>query len=196
VVKNKQGKIIMATRMQNSNQYIINNQDIFESVRKRVSAGNGGCTVFVPHVCNNIDLFGAGFAGQVANEYPSVKANYHMLGKTFLKGNRGLGYSQILNTYEDPKYKHKLYFVNMIAQNGIRGSNNTRPLNYAALVKCMVEIKQYIHQNTGFLNKNEQIEIHAPKFGSGLAGGNWNFISDLIDDIWGNHTVYIYNYKK
>jgi hypothetical protein len=40
----------MATRTQNSNQYIINNQDIFESVRKRVSPGNAGCNVFVPHV--------------------------------------------------------------------------------------------------------------------------------------------------
>jgi hypothetical protein len=37
-----------------------------------------------------------------------------------------------------------------------------------------------------------RVEIHAPKFGSGLAGGNWLFISDLIDDIWGNINTFIY----
>jgi hypothetical protein len=26
-------------------------------------------------------------------------------------------------------------------------------------------------------------DIYAPKFGSGLAGGNWEFIEELIDEI-------------
>jgi hypothetical protein len=170
------------------------NHDIFEIIQNRVSAGNNGATVFVPHVCNNIDLFGAGFAAQVAVKFPSVKADYHMLGKNFLKHN--LGYAQILKVYEDSKFRHKLYIVNMIAQNGVRGGNNSRPLHYGALVKSMNQLNQYIAMNTEFVNKTENIEIHAPKFGSGLAGGNWNFISDLIEDIWGKFFVTIYNYKK
>lgn len=168
------------------------NNNLFSIIKERVSAGNNGCTVFVPHVCNNIDLFGAGFAAQVAENYPSVKTDYHLLGKNFLKNN--LGYSQILKVYEDPKFRHKLYFVNMIAQNGVRSGNNPRPLHYGALVKSMIQLTQYIAMNTGFLHQTEKIEIHSPKFGSGLAGGNWNFIQDIIDDIWGRHTIYIYNY--
>jgi hypothetical protein len=82
----------------------------------------------------------------------------------------------------------------MIAQNGIRSPENNRPLNYLALVKSMNSLSQYIHTNTGFINKNEKIEIHCPKFGSGLAGGNWNFITDLINDIWGKFFVTVYNY--
>jgi len=178
----------------NKHNYILTNNDLFESIEKRISAGNMGSTIFVPHVCNNIDLFGAGFAGQTADHYPNVKSNYHLLGKTFLKNN--LGHAQILKVKEDSKYRHKLYFVNMIAQNGIRNNSNNRPLNYAALVRSMVLLSSFIQNNTGFANKSENIEIHAPKFGSGLAGGNWNFISDLIEDIWGRYTVFIYNYKK
>lgn len=178
----------------NNTNIVYSNDNIFEIVKKRVSAGNNGATVFVPHVCNNIDLFGAGFAAQVAEKFPSVKADYHMLGKNFLKNN--FGYSQILKVFEDPKFHHKLFFVNMIAQNGVRGSNNTRPLHYPALVKSMISLQQYIHMNTGFINKTENIEIHAPKFGSGLAGGNWNFIQDLIDDVWGRFFVTIYNHKR
>lgn len=174
--------------------FILNNKDIFEEIHKRVSAGNDGSTVFVPHVCNNIDLFGAGFAAQVADRYPSVKADYHMLGKVFLKNN--LGYSQILKIFEDQKYKHKLYFVNMIAQNGIIGQNNTRPLDYYALVRSMSSLSSFIQNKTGFSNGSEKIEIHCPKFGSGLAGGNWNFISDLISDIWGKYNIFVYNPKS
>ena len=176
------------------NKFMLSDNDLFESISNRITSGHLGSTVFVPHVCNNIDLFEAGFAAQVADRFPEVKANYHMLGKTFLKSN--LGHSQILKVQEDPKYKHKLYFVNMIAQNGIRNNNNIRPINYAALVRSMMGLSSFIHNNTGFLNKSETIEIHAPKFGSGLSGGNWNFISDLIDDIWSKYTVFIYNYTQ
>jgi|694.fasta_scaffold92165_7 hypothetical protein len=177
--------------------FIYSNNDIFESVRERVTGGNNGCTVFVPHVCNNIDLFGAGFAAQVAEKYPSVKADYHMLGKNFLKNN--FGYSQILKVFEDPKHKHQLYFVNMIAQNGTKNPKNLRPLNYFALAKSMQTLSNHIQNNTGYKNGLEKIEIHCPKFGSGLAGGNWDFITNLIEDIWSSKffvTVYNYNPKR
>lgn len=184
----------MNTRIQNEHKYILSNKNLFEVAESRIKAEQNGATVFIPHVCNNIDLFGAGFASSIADVYPEVKANYHMLGKNFLRQN--LGHSQIIKIKEDSKYKHSLYVVNMIAQNGIRNPNNIRPLNYAALVKSMVQVSQFIHMNTGFLKQTENIEIHAPKFGSGLAGGNWNFISDLIDDIWGKFFVTIYNPVK
>lgn len=174
----------------NKNVYLINNKNIFESIRQRVSAGNNGATVFVPHVCNNIDLFGAGFAAQVASEFPSVKADYHMLGKKFLQNN--LGYSQILKVAEEPKYRHKIFFVNMIAQNGIIDQKmNPRPLNYEALINCMVNLRNFI-KNSGL----DRVEIHAPKFGSLRAGGDWKFISDIIDDVWKNIPVMIYNYSS
>jgi hypothetical protein len=182
------------TLNKNYKNIMYSNSDIFSVIKNRITAGNNGATIFVPHICNNIDLFGAGFAAQIAEYYPSVKADYHMLGKNFL--NHNLGYSQILKVAEDSKYKHKLYFVNMIAQNGIKNPRNPRPLNYLALTKAMNNLSQYIHMNTGFINKTENIEIHAPKFGSGLAGGNWNFISDLIEDIWGKFFVTIYNYPS
>lgn len=168
--------------------------NLFDIVDMKVKSDHTGCTIFVPHVCNNVDLFGAGFAAQVAERYPAVKTNYHLLGKTFLRNN--MGHCQIIKVYEEPKYKHKLYFANMIAQNGLPNNKNARPLNYLGLVRAMVNLSVHIKSNTGFSQKNERIEIHAPKFGSGLGGGNWNFISDLIEDIWGDYDVFIYNYSK
>lgn len=182
----------MRTKTAKINKYILSNENIFDIAEKRITAGHTGATVFVPHVCNNLDLFGAGFAASIDSQYPIVKANYHMLGKNFLRHN--LGHAQIVKVKEDKKYKHAFYAVNMIAQNGIKSVSNPRPLNYAALVKSMIQVSQFIQNNTGFSNKTENVEIHTPKFGSGLAGGNWNFISDLIEDIWGKYTVFVYQY--
>lgn len=107
-----------------------------------------------------------------------------------------MGHCQIIQVFQEPKYKHRLIFANMIAQNGTPNPKNNRPIDYLALVKSMASLSNYIKHNTGFTQKTESVEIHAPKFGSGLAGGNWNFITDLIEDIWGDYNVYIYNYSK
>lgn len=163
--------------------------DLFDNIEQIVRAGNNGSSVIVPHVCNNLDLFGAGFAAEIVRHYPIVKENYHLLGKSFLQNN--LGYVQFIEVLSDKKYEHRLVFANMIAQRGIiNKTSNPRPLNYLALVKSMVGVSQYISKNF-----DGDVQIHAPKFGSGLAGGNWTFIRELLSDIWGNTTVFIYEYK-
>lgn len=166
---------------------IIKDKNLFDIIKLRVEAANNGNTVVIPHVCNNVNAFGAGFAGQVALLYPEVKANFHLLGKK-----NKLGHTQFVSVKSDKKYKHQIVFANMIAQNSLIGPQNSRPLNYAALVHTMIDVRMYI-KDLEQQTESNKIEIHAPKFGSGLAGGNWNFISDLIEDIWSGIPVYIYS---
>jgi len=168
--------------------------NLFDYVSQNVRAGNNGSSVIVPHVCNNIDLFGAGFAAEISQHYPIVKENYHLLGKSFLKNN--LGYVQFVEVLSDAKYGHKLVFANMIAQNGTFNKiSNPRPLNYLALTNSMVAVSRYISQNSIQFTDHQKFQIHAPKFGSGLAGGNWHFIKDHINDIWHKHNVIIYSHQ-
>lgn len=169
-------------KIKNNDSIKIIKADIFSSSKNIIQSKNLGATVVVPHVCNNIGVFGGGFAACVRNNYPIVSTNFELLGKK-----TKLGYVQYITAAEDDLYKHKLIFANMIAQNNIIGPNNRRPINYEALVKCMVDVRQFINS----LDK-DKIQIHCPKFGSGLAGGNWNFISDLIRDIWPSIDVIIY----
>lgn len=177
----------------NLSKYLLSNNNIFDIVKQRIAADKFGCSVIIPHVCNNIDVFNGGFAAAIAAEYPMVKQNYHMLGKSFLKNN--FGHTQFIEVLSKNKYNHKLYFANMIAQDGLPSHTKNRCINYAALVKCMINVSAFIKK----INQNadsDKIEIHAPKFGSGIAGGNWNFISDLIEDIWSKYDVFIYQYNK
>lgn len=155
-----------------------NKNNIFENTRQIVRSQNTGPTIIIPHVCNNINLFGAGFAAAIAQEYPIVKENFHLLGKNTL-----LGHVQNITVLENKSYGRKLIISNMIAQNGIISNNNKRPLNYGALSYCMYNIKS-LARDILKTTDSSSVEIHAPKFGSGLAGGNWLFIEELIRDIW------------
>lgn len=165
--------------------------DLFDYIHHYINADHNGSSVIVPHVCNNINLFGAGFAGAIAKNYPIVKENYHMLGNSFLKNN--LGHTQFIEVAKNKIYGHKIIFANMIAQNGTISASNPRPINYLALIKSMVSVSKYIIANH---SDDSSIQIHAPKFGCGLAGGNWNFIQYLIEDTWKDFSVNIYEFKK
>lgn len=176
----------MTTKPTIERRYSIVKGNIFEHASNRIKAGSNGCHVIIPHVCNNVNAFGAGFAADVAEHFPEVKANFHMLGK-----NAKLGNVQYVTVKTDPQYKHTLTIANMIAQNKLISPKNPRPLNYAALAYCMSNVKNMaltLKDHT----ESTSVEIHAPKFGSGLAGGNWNFILDLIDDVWYDLDVFVY----
>ena len=160
--------------------------NIFEVTKNIVQSKHLGSTIIVPHVCNNIGLFGAGFAAAVRASYPIVATNFELLGRK-----TKLGYVQYVRVMKDPEYLHELIFANMISQNGTISPNNPRPLDYEALVKSMIDVRNYAQS----LDK-EKTQIHCPKFGSGLAGGEWKFIEKLIEDIWGDQTIVIYEYKK
>ena len=165
---------------------LIKDKNIFDMINQRIIGGVNGSSVIVPHVCNNINAFGAGFAGCVSEKYPEVKANFHMLGSK-----AKLGQTQFINVKTDKTYRHSIVFANMIAQNKLVSPKNQRPLNYAALVYCMNEVRSLAKKMQSGSDK-QNVEIHCPKFGSGLAGGNWNFIADLISDIWFDMTVFVY----
>ena len=70
-------------------------------------------------------------------------------------------------------------------------TKNSRSIHYGALVKCMYSIKYYAED----LYKNYpdfKVEIHSAKIGVGVQGGNWNFINDLMLDIWPEIKIQIY----
>jgi hypothetical protein len=159
--------------------------DLFNFITDRIHAGLMGASVVVPHVCNNKNIFGGGFTSSINKHFPLVKHNFDLLGN-----NVKLGTVQYVSVLKENLYKREIIFANMIAQNGTINKENSRPLNYHSLMIGMVNIKKMIMAVNK--EKDDNIEIHAPKFGSGLAGGNWRFIEHLIEDIWQNIPVFIY----
>jgi hypothetical protein len=71
----------------------------------------------------------------------------------------------------------RLVIINMIGQHTCGHDAAGRPpVRYTALVDCL--------RFVGDMAAAWGSEIHAPAFGSDLAGGDWNFIEELIKECW------------
>jgi hypothetical protein len=135
--------------------------DLFESVKK-VSKNTD---VVIPHVVNNKGAFGAGFVVPLANHYREAKASYLAWYE--------LGLAKLGSMYPVPiANTGNITVCHMCAQT----LGGERPLYYNMLTRCMDKVGEYA--------KEHRAIIAAPAFGSGLAGGNWNFIHQLIYDCW------------
>lgn len=162
--------------------------DLFQNV-KSVSTD-----VIIPHVCNNIGAWGSGFVLPLAKNYPEAKEAY----LKWYKGENWIGSSEFaIGNTQIVAVDPGVFVANMVAQDGItKGSMGDRsrvvdrPLRYDSLVKCMIEVAEFA------LAIYPRMVIHCPKFGSGLAGGDWNFIEYLIEDIWNKSDIdtVIYTY--
>jgi O-acetyl-ADP-ribose deacetylase (regulator of RNase III) len=149
---------------------------------------------FICHVCNDCGAWGAGFVLALNEHYPQAK-------KEYLKWYSGgeittvvmpleLGITQFVNAAPN------VVICNMIAQHGI---GHTRPLRYNALASCMDHVARVMEASKlcrdtksaiiDLKKVDHQPEIHAPFFGAGLAGGDWNFIEQLIIDCWSSRDI-------
>ena len=146
-----------------------------------------------PHVCNDIGGWGSGFVVAISEKYSEPSKFYRKWhkDKIFHQFSKDvpfeLGEVQFVNVE-----KHVI-IANMIAQhNTIK--NSIKPIRYRHLANCMhtvgVFCKKYKNHINALLTKNDKqaidnpVEIRCPLFGAGLAGGKWEIIDALIDELW------------
>jgi O-acetyl-ADP-ribose deacetylase (regulator of RNase III) len=152
---------------------IYKKNDIFEQVQKHD---------IIAHICNNKGKFGAGFSGELAKKFPESIQSYLSHIKVMEKLE-----IPTLGTIHIKKYPIKKHtIVDMIAMDGVRSKINIVPLRYQALEKCLQTLRDYLEFN--FINA----AIKMPKIGSGLAGGDWNKIVEIIDKIFKRYRILIY----
>ena len=140
---------------------------------------------YVPHVVNNIGRMGSGFALAAMTHYPVVREDYLRWFEATelsheLKNPFQLGKTQFVVVQATPT----IVICNMVAQSGLIGSNNPKPIKYAALLQCMTQVAENIRICCG-----TAASIHAPMFGSALAGGKWELIQELIEECWRDFPV-------
>lgn len=125
--------------------------------------------VVIPHVCNDEYVMGSGFVVPLIRKWPQVYEQY--------RNNRPpIGESQFV-VVED-----NIVVANMVAQH-LTVRSHAKPIRYLHLANCMEQVRQFAQGD---------YEIICPLFGAKLAGGNWDFIEELIDEIWKELTVTVY----
>jgi hypothetical protein len=140
----------------------------------------------IPHCCNDINSFGSGFAGAVARHFPEVKERYHSWCNKGVDFQSGKPFE--LGQFQSVQVNKNTYFLNMIGQRGVRGQDNPKPCKYGHLFTCIKDISTMIQ-----LSKNSEVEIITVKFGSDLAGGDFQIIKEFIEDYWSFVPVTIFS---
>jgi hypothetical protein len=180
----------MKTRTKKPLNITVSKSDIVKAAKSAVYGKEYGYSVVIPHLCNNYAKYVATSASSTIlsseKNYPHIETNYHLLGKNFLAKNPG--YVQFIDVETEKEYNRRLVIANMICNNGLYSNINRRPINYAYLVKSMVDIKKFILTN---FNSESKVKIYMPKFNS-KTGANWNFVSLLMEDIWSNINVVVF----
>lgn len=144
--------------------------DLFKGVEQAVAAGR---QVLIPHVVNNKGGWGKGFVVPLAKHYPFAKERYERQ-------------SYELGTVAYCGFGGPVGVANMVAQDGYASKTNPRPLRYYRLAECLSEVTKAVAKD------HPKREIHMPKFGTGLAGGDWTIIREMVEDAFDGLDVYIY----
>ncbi len=138
----------------------------------------------IPNIAHGVNCQGAmgsGVAKAIYLKYPSVRylyIDYHnSLTQQGLTDVDFLGDVQVINLLGGKKV------FNMFTQRNF-GSDGFRYVNYAAVAQCFKTL-------CDILPKGSKVAI--PKIGAGLAGGDWEILSRIINDAVGDSldiTVY------
>lgn len=138
------------------------------------------------HGCNCFHTMGAGIAREIKDRYwtPFVadknNTKYGDINK--------LGSYTYVGITSNIKHDHMFYVVNAYTQYTYRKRNSDQ-LIYDSIRKCLINIRNdFIEEPEWF-----DLKIGYPKIGAGLAGGDWNIISKIIDQEFNglNHTLVI-----
>lgn len=149
---------------------------------------NPNAIKIIPHCCNDLGRWGAGFVVPLGQHFPQAQKDYQEYVEC---QNKAPNDDALLGDTIFTKVPPKVVIANMIAQKGIGRPN--KPIRYWALVKCMESVRK---AGRIIQEKGAKVEIHTPLFGAGLAGGKWELIEELINEIWSEFTTIGYNYDK
>lgn len=146
-------------------------------------------------ICHQVNcqrVMGSGIAKQIRDKWPEVYEDYcseidFMYNNGFIKQS-----SDLLGMVSCIKLENGRYIINFFSQDKFlpRGVCHT---DYEAFTRCCKALKNFITEYN--LDKSNTIIGFPYKIGCGLAGGNWDVVSAIIEREFENYEVEIYEYE-
>lgn len=138
------------------------------------------------HVCNNAGGWGAGVVLAISKKWPKPETAYRKWAKRCHQRGESLPLGQV----QFVRVSDNQWVANMIAQTlQPCPSKDNIPLQYGALRSCLQQISVFADSH--------DLSIVGPRFGAGLAGGDWNKIELLIrETVLPTTAVTIYDYSS
>lgn len=120
----------------------------------------------IVHGCNMQGVMGAGVAKAIKEKYPEC-FNYYIECLPSKKLGQTIWYDA------ENDVGNSLYIVNALTQE--KYGTKERQVNYVAIANSF----QYV-----FRSHLRLYDVHFPKIGAGLGGGDWNIIEQIIIDAY------------
>lgn len=135
---------------------------------------------YIAHGVNCQNKMGSGVAKALYIKFPEIKTGYHDLLDERVSSFDWLGHIQCIRS------KDKVVFNCFTQEN--YGYDGKRYVNYGAVSKCFYNLVNTLDKGT---------VIAIPKIGCGLAGGNWEFVEQLINDTVGDKLeIWVYELEE
>ena len=127
----------------------------------------GGGYKLIIHCCNDIGGWGRGFVLALSKKWKNPEQAYR-------NWHRDQPQSFKLGEIQRVPVEENISVVNMIGQHGVGFKDGKPPIRYEAIRECLKKVCS--------ICKMKNASVHAPKFGSDLAGGNWDIIEQIINE--------------
>lgn len=138
----------------------------------------GECRIIAHIVNDKTPVWGGVFARAVKKRWPWAQTDFERWSAEE-KRNLSLGNARLAEVDE------RLAVFTMVAQRGYGESNKPR-IKYSALKSCL--------ESLAGTAERRGASVHMPRIGSGQAGGNWEAISELIEDALCGRGIKVYVY--
>lgn len=136
-------------------------------------------------ICQQVNcqgVMGAGLAKTIKTKYPEVFWEYLNFCDIFKYDGDLLGRCEIIKLQNTDDYSPK-YVANLFGQQ-FYGRDKKQYTIYNALENALIEMRQWLSEHV----EKDKIIVGIPyNIGCGLAGGNWNFVYDIIKKVFSNH---------
>jgi len=134
--------------------------------------------------CNAQGVMGSGVAKAIRDRWPEVFPRYRVfIDEIRAAGRNPLGCTNFANV--DPYGDDKM-IVNMITQE-FYGRDGKQYVDYDAVRKCM----NLLNRRVGMFSTSPH-RVAMPKIGAGLGGGDWEVISQIIEEESTNFQPVVY----
>lgn len=128
------------------------------------------------HGCNCRNGFGSGVAYYMAQKYPKVKAEFH-------------------DKYEEDGWRlGDVQFVRLVSKDHQYVANCATQYHYLPRTVCHVDYDA-VRTSMGKVKefaKSKGLSVAIPKIGAGLAGGDWETIEKILQEVFSDYDVTVY----
>lgn len=146
-------------------------------------------------ICHQVNcqrVMGSGIAKQIRDRWPEVYDDYCFNIDRMYDGDFANKSSDLLGMITWTELENGRYIMNFFSQDKFlpRGVCHT---DYKAFTDCCITLKNFITVYN--LDKSNTIIGFPYKIGCGLAGGNWDVVSAIIEREFEGYEVEIYEYE-